>query len=149
MKDDFYIFSGGKNYYVNREIYSAINQMNNRTYYLRHEADQCHATGKQRTRCESDCNSCPGYVNQEETLDNTWLIPGSREPSLEDIAACTEILDAMQEIDPDGRRIGQLYLSGCRDADIARILRISTSAFYRRKRKIKHQLHKRLTKDCG
>lgn len=137
-----YIISGGKKYDVNREIYTAINQMNNRTYYLRHDADQCHATSKQRTRCESDCNRCPGYANQEETLDHTWMIPGSREPSLEDIAACAEILDAMQAVDPDGRRIGQLYLGGCRDADIARILQISADAFYRRKRKLKARLRR-------
>lgn len=140
MKDYQYIFSGGNRYYVSQEIDSVINQMNNRTYYLRHNADQCHATSKQRARCESDCSCCPGYVNQEESFDNTWMIPGIREPSLEDIAACTEILDAMQEIDPDGRRIGRLYLGGCRDADIARILGISTQAFYRRKRKLRAYL---------
>lgn len=142
MKKHYYIISGGTKHYVDREIYSAINQMNNRIHYLQRQAKHCIARKKSSSLCDGDCPACAYYMNREESIGNTWMIPGSREPSLEDIAACTEILDAMQEIDPDGRRIGQLYLGGCRDADIARILGISTSAFYRRKKKIKARLRK-------
>lgn len=136
----YYIFSGSDKHFVNQEIYAAINKIINRMSYIRRKADQCHATSKQRAKCQCDCSQCPAYSNQEQPLDYFWMIPGSHEPTLDEIVACSEILDAMQRIDPDGRRIGLLYLGGCRDADIARILGVSTGAFSRRKKKIQAHL---------
>lgn len=143
----FYIYSGGKPYPVSKEVYDGINQMTNRIYYVRRSAGQCRATRRQRSRCEGDCCSCRNYVNQEENADNDWMVSSHMPPSIEDEASCAGILDAMQEIDPDGRLIGRLYLLHYGDADIAKILGISRNAYYRRKSRIQRYLHKYLSCD--
>lgn len=147
-----YILSGGERYQVSKDIYNGINQTTNRIYYRRSRAEQCRATKGQRSRCEGDCSSCPGYIKNETDIDDTWLVSrraltASAPDSMEELAYCADILDAMQEADPDGRRIGRLYLLRCKDVDIAQILGISKSAYYRRKRKIKAHLRKYLAQD--
>lgn len=142
-----YIYSDGKPYIVDKEVYLAINQLTNRIYYVRRNAGQCRAASRQRSRCEGDCCSCRSYVNQDETIDNDWQVGSHMPPSVEDEASCAGILDAMQQIDPDGRLIGRLYLLRCRDTDIARILGISPSTYSRRKSRIQRYLRKYLAHD--
>ena len=53
-------------------------------------------------------------------------------------------MTALQEIDPDGRRIGELLLEGKSRNDISKILHIGTSTFYKRFDRLRAQLRKRL-----
>ena len=145
----YYIYSGGQKYQVSKELYSEINHTTNQIHYRRCNAKQCRANQRQRARCEGDCYCCRYYVNQPADIDDTWLVShrASNVNSLSDAEnqiSCDELLDAMQAAVPDGRRIGQLYLLRFKDAEIARILGISKSAFARRKAKIKAHLRKYL-----
>lgn len=147
---DYYIISGRKRYQVKKEVYSSINQLTNRIHYLCDIADQCHTSEKARSRCEGDCSACWYYVSQEAQIDDPVTLNRIElaSPTLvEDEVYCAGILDVMQEADPDGRRIGRLYLLHCQDVDIAQILGITKSAYYRRKAKIKAHLRKYLAQD--
>ena len=61
-------------------------------------------------------------------------------------AALEELLDTLQEIDPDGRRIGELLLEGKTKYDISIIFNSKTSTFYKRFDRLKMKLREYLDK---
>lgn len=83
--------------------------------------------------------------SEEMTVADTVEDPSAlTDTALIESAALEELLTALQEIDPDGRRIGELLLEGKSRNDISKILHIGTSTFYKRFDRLKAQLRKRL-----
>lgn len=104
-------------------------------------------------------SDAPGAITQIRPSPWTWPVGDSEEMTVADTvedplaltdtaliesAALEELLTALQEIDPDGRRIGELLLEGNSRNDISKILHIGTSTFYKRFDRLRAQLRKRL-----
>lgn len=142
---------------VSEEVYRAYYQPIWRTWKRAKRNGSC--GGEDWRRCLGDCVGCTrcNYTNtplsmdmpvgdsEEMTVADTVEDPSAlTDTALIESAALEELLTALQEIDPDGRRIGELLLEGKSRNDISKILHIGTSTFYKRFDRLRAQLRKRL-----
>ena len=142
---------------VSEEVYRAYYQPIWRIWKRAKRNGTC--GGEDWRRCLGDCVGCTrcNYANtplsmdmpigdsEEMTVADTVEDPSAlTDTALIESAALEELLTALQEIDPDGRRIGELLLEGKSRNDISKILHIGTSTFYKRFDRLKAQLRKRL-----
>jgi hypothetical protein len=108
-------------------------------------------------RCQGDCFCCRCYQKdkreislltpidekQNITIADTIEDPApTPEDILADKVALDVLLDRLQELDPDGKKIGELLMDGRTGREIARLLGIAHTTFLRRFKKIKTELEK-------
>ena len=74
-----------------------------------------------------------------EQYCNTQIVDPST-TDMESYMHVVDILAAMQQVDPDGERIGRMYIAGYTDAEIARALGIPRSTFHDRKNRIRKHI---------
>ena len=144
---------------VSEEVYRTYYQPIWRTWKDTHKHGACRGT--EWKRCLGDCATCTRYqrgsdilsldvtVDSDEcsTLADTIADPSSLvDAVLAESAALEELLVTLADIDPDGRRIGELLLEGKSGREISRVLGIAHTTYLRRFSKLQEGLKKRLEK---
>ena len=144
---------------VNEEVYLTFHRPIWKTWKEAKSKGCC--SGDDWKRCLGDCATCSRYhrgsdilsldvpVDSEEcsTLADTIVDPTSLVDSvLAESAALEELLAALADLDPDGRRIGELLLEGKSGREISRVLGIAHTTYLRRFSKLQDGLKKRLEK---
>ena len=148
MKKRF-IYSAGELYEVSEDVYDAMNQLTNKVHYRRRNAGQCRANQREMAVCDGDCPICRHYIFTELSVEememrNDCQIPDRKEEDMIANLRVEEILSLMQKADSNGEQIGQLYLKGYTDNEIAQKLSMPKSTFSDRKKKIQNYLKKYL-----
>lgn len=144
---------------VSEEVYRTYYQPIWRVWKETHKHGACRGT--EWKRCLGDCATCTRYqrgshilsldvvVDEDEctTVADTLIDP---EPLIDEVltqnAVLEELLDALQELDPDGRRIGELLLEGKTKVEISSILGIARTTYNYRFDKLRKSLAERLKK---
>ena len=134
---------------VTGEVYDAYYQPIWRTFNFARMHGQCSIPDWHG--CEGDCGICRYKTAGDEFSLNELaeanaheLINTDTDPAciVEGMIVMEDILDAIEEIDPDGRKIAMLMTAGETDSSIARTLKIPGSTFYKRKMRIRRELKK-------
>ena len=112
-------------------------------------------TGEDWKRCLGDCigcNHCHHHDNcisldvvlddtEETTLGDSIADPSALvDAVLAESATLEELLTTLDNIDPDGRRIGELLIEGKSGREISRLLGIAHTTYLRRFNKLKEGL---------
>lgn len=145
---------------VNEEVYRTYYQPIWRTWKYAKRHGTC--TGEDWKRCLGDCVGCNRCHHLDDCISLDVVIDDLEETTVGDTVAdpsslidevmaqntaLEELLNALQEIDPDGRRIGELLLEGKSRHDISKIFNIGTSTFYKRFDRLKDKLRQYLEKN--
>ncbi len=120
-------------------------------------------TGEDWKRRLGDCVGCPcchhlndcisldtvvdAFVDESEqtTIGDTIPDPSPLvDAVLAESAALEELLNTLAELDPDGRRIGELLMEGKSGREISGLLGIAHTTYLRRFTKLKKELENRL-----
>lgn len=144
---------------VSEEVYRTYYQPIWRTWDNAKYHKTC--SGDDWRRCLGDCAACKHSHHRDNAISLDTVIDESEgitiadtikdpSPLIDEImtqnAALEELLDTLQEIDPDGRRIGELLLEGKTKYDISIIFNSKTSTFYKRFDRLKMMLREYLDK---
>jgi len=145
---------------VSEEVYRTYYQPIWRTWKETHRHGACR--GIEWKRCLGDCATCTRYQRGSDILSLDVVVDEDEcttvadmlidpEPLIDEVltqnAVLEELLNALQEIDPDGRRIGELLLEGKSRLDISKIFNTNTSTFYKRFDRLKERLRQHLEKN--
>ena len=144
---------------VSEEVYRTYYQPIWKTWKYAKRHGTC--TGEDWKRCLGDCVGCPCCHHLDDCISLDVIVDDSEQTTIADTiadptplidevmvhnAALEELLNALQELDPDGRRIGELLLQGKSKYDISKIINIGTSTFYKRFDRLKEHLRQYLEK---
>lgn len=148
-----FIYLGGKPIPVNEEVYHIWYQPIWRTHDFARRHGQCSCANWHL--CEGDCFICRFRMDGENTSLDRLYDDYEYEPEdsshSEDIALdlilLEELLDELEEIDPDGRRIGKVLLDGLTDREAAETLGMPTTTYSSKKLKLRRELKKRRRKE--
>lgn len=144
---------------VSKEVYLAFHRPIWVTWKEKKKLGCC--SGCDWKCCMGDCCDCPHYHRGSEVLsldapfgDDEFTTLGD---TIEDPDSCIdeiltqstvleELLNALQEIDPDGRRIGELLSEGKSGHEVCDILGMAHTTYLRRFKKMQEALKTRLKK---
>ncbi len=144
---------------VSEKIYRAYYRPIWNTRYHARKNGECRCTKAQLWKCDGVCPGCRyhaagrtvsietpiGSESDELTLVNTLT---NDAPSAESILMDKEFLQVLYEeleyLDPEGKRICQLFMNGCSERESARIMGMARSTFKHHWDKIRTYLQERL-----
>lgn len=102
-------------------------------------------------RCTDDCGKCDNQrtgsvLSLEKFIDDGFEFAGAVDVAglIEDKLRLEELCDALDELDPDNRRILELFCIGKSEREIADNIGLSQKAVNKRKTKLFAQLRERL-----
>ncbi len=134
---------------VTKAVYDAYYQPIWSTFRKAHRHDCCSCAGNKWWLCEGDCSSCRFHVAGDSlSLDYEQEILGDIHPDesadldsiVIDRIIFEQLLKRLDELLPDGRRIGELRLAGYTDGAIADIIGVPRTTFLYRIKKAEAQL---------
>lgn len=155
----YFIPVNGKLIEVSEDVYKAYYRPIWNTRYHAQQNGECRCTKAKLWKCDGDCIGCCyhtvgrtvsletpiGSEADELTLGDTLTDDA---PSSESILMDKELLDALYEelehLDPEGKRICQLFMEGFSERESAKIMGMARSTFKRHWEKIRTYLQKRL-----
>ena len=144
---------------VSEEVYRTYYQPIWRTWDNAKYHKTC--SGDDWRRCLGDCAACKYSHHMDNAISHDTVIDESEgitiadtvkdpSPLIDEImaqnATLEYLLNALAEIDPDGRRIGELMLEGKSGREISRVLGIAHTTYLRRLSKVQAELRKHLEK---
>ena len=144
---------------VSEEVYRTYYQPIWKTWRYAKRHGTC--TGEDWKRCLGDCVGCPCCHHLDNCISLDVVVDDSDQTTIADTiadpdalvdavlaesAALEELLTTLAELDPDGRRIGELLLEGKSGREISRVLGIAHTTYLRRFSKLQEGLKKRLEK---
>ena len=147
-----YIPIDGKQIPVTEEQYKAFYRPIWRVHYHASKHGQCGCSEDWR-RCEGDCSlCCYSAAGDTLSLEKEQEVMGDCRPDLtadiEDIIMdkllLQELFQALEELDPDSRRICELIKQGKTEREIAAEFNIRQSTLNYRKKKLMSELRERL-----
>lgn len=144
------IYLNGQPVPVTEEVYLAWYRPIWRTHDFARRHGQCSLSRWQL--CEGDCGICrfrmaSDHSSLDDLRDAYELEP--TDPSTDpesivmDAVLLEELLDELDEIDPNGRRIAEMLLDGLDDRAAAKALGMAKSTFSDKKLKLRRELKKR------
>ena len=148
------IYLNGQPVPVTEEVYREWYRPIWRTHDFARRHGQCKLTRWQL--CEGDCGICrfrmAGDNSSIEDLRDAYeLEPADPSTDPESIVMDTilleELLDELDQIDPNGRRIAEVLLDGLDDRNAAKALGMAKSTFSDKKLKLRRELKKRRNED--
>ena len=148
-----YIYVDGQAVPVTEEVYQAYYRPIWRTHDFAKRHGQC-AINDWR-KCQGDCGLCKYRTNGDSgSVDYLYdeyeleVEDFGSDPAdiIGDALILEELLQALEEIDPDGRRIAELLMDGQTDRSIAALLGQAKSTFSERKLRIRRELKNCLQK---
>ena len=149
-----FIEINGEQVLVTEEVYRAYKQPLWAEHKRKEREKRCViSNGKGGTkRCTMDCSACEDQrTGKVLSLDRSFEEYGIEPADLtdiEDIVAekilLKELMKALAELDPDNRRIMELFANGMSERDIAADIGLSQKAINKRKTKLFAQLKERL-----
>lgn len=157
-KAEFYLMVSGRKVIVTEEVYHAYKDPIRAEKKRKQRNWRCR-DGK-GIRCNGDCENCGYFRNGWDAVgndvsldqlyeDTEYEIPDTSS-SVERLAfdqlLFEELLKALNELDPQSRRICEFIQSGATDREMAADLHITQSTFNYKKRKLLAKLRKRLAK---
>lgn len=141
---------------VSEELYHAYWDPERAERKRRERAFRCR-DGK-GVRCKKDCTLCSYYRNGGQPIgnavsldalyeENEYEVPGSSnvEEAVMYALLLEELNKALEELDPEGRRIAELIKSGTSDRNAAAAMNLKRSTYSDRKLKLLSRLRERLT----
>ena len=155
----YYLSIDGQEVKVNEEIYRAYKQPAWAEHKRKERERRCRDS-KGRV-CTQSCRLCDmnRMLDDKEPIRKNSLLlsldwfqddgfdqadPADIEEILAEKELLTELLSALEELDPDNRRIMELFASGKSERDIATDIGLSQKAVNKRKTKLFAQLKERL-----
>ena len=145
------IFLNGKPVPVTEEVYLEWYRPIWRTHERASRRGQCSCPKWQL--CEGDCAICRfcqagNMTSLDQIRDNYELEPEDPDSDpagiVMDAILLEELLDALDEIDPYGRRIAELLLEGLDDRTAAKALGMAKSTYSDKKLKLRKELKRRM-----
>ena len=145
---------------VSEEVYRTYYQPIWSTWKYSKRHGTC--TGEDWKRCLGECIGCPHCHHLDDCISLDVIVDDSEQTTIADTiadptplidavlaesAALEELLATLAELDPDGRRIGELLLEGKSGREISRVLGIAHTTYLRRFSKLQEGLKKRLEKN--
>lgn len=142
QRQDFYVTIDDQRISVSEDVY--------RAYKRKERSKRC--IGENGNRCTGDCNHCnklrTGSILSLDALEEDGFEPADFSPDPAEIVAdkllLEELFKALDELDPDSRRICELISQGATKREIAAVLGIRQSTLNYRKRQLLSQLRERL-----
>jgi RNA polymerase sigma factor (sigma-70 family) len=134
---------------VSEEVYRA----NKRPAWAEHKRMECEkrCIGENGNRCTGDCSKCDkqptgGNLSLDKFTDDGIEIADSVDIAelVADKLLLQELFAALDELDPDNRRIMELFGLGKSEREIAAEIGLSQKAINKRKSKLFAQLQERL-----
>ena len=152
MNEQRYIYLDGKPIPVSEEVYLAWYRPVWKVHTDASRAGQCGQSNWKR--CCGDCGICSFRLAGNTLSLDFWADECDYEPqstsSAEDIVLDSllleELLQELDRIDPDGRRIGEALLDGLTDREAARELDMPVTTYSSKKLKLRKALKKRREK---
>ena len=144
---------------VNEEIYRAYYRPIWNTRYYARKNGECRCTKANLWKCDGDCIGCRYHTAGRTVSLETPIGSEADElnlgdtltddvPSMESILMDTELLDALYEelehLDPESKRICQLFMEGFSERESAKIMGMARSTFKRHWEKIRTYLQEKL-----
>ena len=145
---------------VSKEVYRTYYQPIWATWRYAKRHGTC--TGEDWKRCLGECIGCPHCHHLDDCISLDVVVDDSEQTTIADTiadptalidavlaesAALEELLVTLAELDPDGRRIGELLLEGKSGREISRVLGIAHTTYLRRFSKLQEGLKKHLEKN--
>jgi RNA polymerase sigma factor (sigma-70 family) len=153
-KKERYIKINGKEIPVTEEVYRAYKQPAWAEHKRKEREKRCYiSNGKGGTkRCTADCSKCDkqrtGSVLSLDRFEEDYGFEPSNHVDIADMVLDRMLLEelyaALEELDPDSRRIMKLFSIGKSEREIADIIGKSQKAINKRKAKLFTQLRERL-----
>ncbi len=149
---EYYIEIEGQEISVSEEVYRAYKRPVWTEHKRKERSKRC--IGKNGIRCTGDCSKCDkqriGSILSLDAFEEDGFELSDPSPEPADIVAdkllLEELFKALDELDPDSRRICELIAQGATEREIAAVLGIHQSTLNYRKRKLLAQLRERLKK---
>ena len=144
----YFIYIDGEMLPVSEAVYREYYRPIWRVHQVARYHNQCACPHWQL--CTGDCGSCR-FTRAGDRLFLDHLSEYGIEPTMSnanpldivtDAITLEELLDELDKIDPDGRRIATAKLNGFSDAEVARQLGMPKSTFADKKKKLKRGLKK-------
>ncbi len=148
---DYYIPVEDKLIPVSKEVYEEYYRPIWRTHYHASKHGQCGCSDWRR--CEGDCGLCHyraagdtlSLDKEQEDVGDIHPDPATYiEDMLMDKLLLEELFQALEELDPDSRRICELIKQGKTEREIAAEFNVRQSTLNYRKRKLMDKLRERL-----
>lgn len=149
MKKQFYIEIDGQQIPVNEEVYRAYKRPAWAEHKRKEREKLCR--DENGNRCTGDCSKCKkqrtGSVLSLDRFTDEGFEVADAVDMVELIAEkllFEELYAALEELDPDNRRIMELFSIGKNEREIATDIGLSQKAINKRKTKLFSQLRERL-----
>lgn len=145
-----YIEIEGQPIPVTEEVYRAYKRPSWAEHKRKEREKRCR--GENGNRCTGDCSKCPlqrtGSVVSLDRLSEEKGFESADPIDLAELVAdkllLEELYAALEELDPDNRRIMELFSIGKSEREIAADIGLSQKAINKRKAKLLTQLQERL-----
>ena len=140
-----YIYCDQQKIEVSVEVKRAIDNLTKNVHRRAVKAEECPDSKKASAHCEGDCFRCKYWRHANHSSIDAFAHHPSKEianPTGESQYRIIELLHAMQSVDPDGARIGQMIADGLNSTDISEALGIPESTYRYRLKRIQTALQK-------
>ncbi len=152
-KKEYYLTIDGQKIKVSEDVYRAYKQPAWAERKRREREKRCLISdGKGRTkRCMEDCSKCDrqrtgNVLSLDKFVEDGYEVSGSIDVAelVAEKLLLEELAAALDELEPQNKRIAELYGEGMSERQIADEVGLSQKTVNKRKAKIFEQLHQRL-----
>jgi RNA polymerase sigma factor (sigma-70 family) len=151
QSQEFYVTINGQQVPVSEEVYRAYKRPAWAEHKRQERSKRC--IGENGSRCNGDCSKCDklrtGGTLSLNAFEEDGFEPSDTSPDPAEIVAdkllLEELFKALDELDPDSRRICKLIAQGATEREIAAMLGIRQSTLNYRKRQLMVRLRDRLS----
>ena len=147
---EYYIEINGQEIPVSEEVYRAYKRPVWTEHKRKERSKRC--IGENGINCTGDCSKCDkqriGSILSLDAFEEDGFEPSDPSPEPAEIVAgkllLEELFKALDELDPDSRRICELIAQGATEREIAAVLGIRQSTLNYRKHQLLTRLRERL-----
>lgn len=148
---EFYVTIDGQQIPVTEEVYRAYMRPVWAEQKRQEREKRCRVDG---VRCMEDCSRCPhqrtGSVVSLDQLAEDGFLPADRQADIEEIIAGRIMLEdlfrALEELDPDGRLMCELFGQGMSEREMTKVFGVSRPVIHKRLTRLFEHLRKILEK---
>ena len=148
---EYYITIDGQQVPVTEEVYRAYMRPMWAEQKRQEREKRCRVNG---VRCMEDCSQCPhqrtGSVVSLDQLAEDGFLPADRLADIEEIVAgrimLEDLLRALDELDPDGKLMCELFGQGMSEREMTQVFGVSRPVIHKRLMRLFEHLRKILEK---
>lgn len=144
---EYFVTIDGQRIPVTEEVYRAYMRPVWAEQKRMERSKRCRVAGK---RCNGDCSQCPhrrtGSVLSLDLLAADGYLPADRQEDIEEIVAdrimLEELLNALEELDPEGKLMCELFGQGMSEREMTKVFGVSRPVIHKRLTRLFSQLRK-------